>query len=560
MELPKKLCADEQREALEKIVAGTASIELRQHFLAHNLGIVVKQVNKLVSAGFQIQGQTVDDMIQDAALHLFNVLHKYDPTKGEFSTYAARVTQNTLLMAQRRSNAKKRQVDSAYLSLDDDSEQATESGRASKIQEQASKGRLSEDLVETKMLLEMLDNRLDCIDPLYRQILKLLYLDDMTHESVAEQIGSSRSQVTKLEKMARQELKDLMEKDESSISGRYEQLRGKLGFKRAYVDIQAMIGQLEPEEQAAMQRYKSEDALFQRLVAAELGITQSAVSYHEKNAIKKLKLLRQGRRIDEDKFSDLFKNLAKAIGAKSEDASEQQLMEFIESNLEHFDLVTQRVLRMRYLSNQIISLTETGKIIGGVRADRLERSALQVLKSICDGTFLTPFQARQKELEDELCVEIDFVPDCLPSLNEVQRQFVNLKYFNKRVMNNVAIAEKMFYKFSSTVDKIEKMAMQNLKRLVLGSPTVEYSERFSGLAKKLNMEHLDEEYPYNLPNLVSETLPNLTKSQQEVMKLRYLNYELPSFNQVADELNITAAAACLREENAVKRMKQMLEK
>ena len=111
----KGLSKEELKDAIEKSKKGDeASFEL---ILSHMYNYLIH-----LSRDFFIQGSDNEDIYQEAAIKLINVIDKYEESKGSFMSFAQSSIRKHIITVMNREMAKKRCILNTSYSLDDSTE------------------------------------------------------------------------------------------------------------------------------------------------------------------------------------------------------------------------------------------------------------------------------------------------------------------------------------------------------------------------------------------------------------------------------------------------------
>lgn len=192
---PQPLSKDDERLYFERWTDG--DIDAYHILIEHNLRLVAHVAKKFDSCGIDH-----DDLISIGTVGLIKAVETYQPTKGtKFATYAARCIQNEILM-QIRTLKKTRKDVSLYspIGMDKEGNEITIvdllKSDTDETEEQVSKR------MEIKSMLELLN----VLDDRERKVIEMRFgLSDgneWTQNEVADQLGISRSYVSRLEKRA----------------------------------------------------------------------------------------------------------------------------------------------------------------------------------------------------------------------------------------------------------------------------------------------------------------------------------------------------------------------
>lgn len=203
---PKPLSAEEEKYYLEQ--AATGNLEARNVLVERNLRLVAHILKK-----YYASASDQDDLISIGTIGLIKAISTFDGSKGaRLATYAGRCIQNEILMyfrSQRKS--------AGDISLSDIIETSGDGGNLSVMDVLASDEDLFEETYlrsETKKLLAVIDKALSKRE---KQIVILRYglgnRKPLPQREVAEQLGISRSYVSRIEKKALEKLKKAMEEE-----------------------------------------------------------------------------------------------------------------------------------------------------------------------------------------------------------------------------------------------------------------------------------------------------------------------------------------------------------
>lgn len=203
---PRTLTAQEERHFLE--LAAKGDLSARNTLIEHNLRLVAHVVKKYYAVA-----SDQEDLISIGTIGLIKGISTFDGSKGaRLATYAARCIENELLMhfrAQRKS--------AQDVSLSDYIETGTD-GTALELMEVVGQ---EDDLLETistrQHIAQVRRAIQECLTPQERQVICLRYglqgQAPQRQREVAQQIGLSRSYVSRIEKKALQKLKAVMQYD-----------------------------------------------------------------------------------------------------------------------------------------------------------------------------------------------------------------------------------------------------------------------------------------------------------------------------------------------------------
>lgn len=199
---PKPLTAEEEAWFLQKYKEG--DMEAKRILIERNLRLVAHVAKK-----YQKQGEDAEDLIAVGTIGLIKAVSTFNHAKtNKLATYAARCVENELLMLFRGRKKTAREV-SLHEPIGMDKEGNEISlidvieGENVDVIEQIELDRNTKKLYG--LLTEILTER-------EQEILKLRYglygKNEMTQREIAEQLGISRSYVSRIEKNAVQKLKE----------------------------------------------------------------------------------------------------------------------------------------------------------------------------------------------------------------------------------------------------------------------------------------------------------------------------------------------------------------
>ena len=196
------LSAAQEREALAKMHAGDKSA--RSELIEHNLRLVAHIVKKYYAA-YSDQ----DDLISIGTVGLIKAIDSFKPDKGtRLATYAAKCVENEILMHFRSKKKSSLEI-SMNEPIDIDSE-----GNPLTFTDIIFSNETVFDDVDLKLKTEQLYSYLDKIkEPRHREILIMRYglydTEPMTQREIAQKLKISRSYVSRIEKKAIEELRNM---------------------------------------------------------------------------------------------------------------------------------------------------------------------------------------------------------------------------------------------------------------------------------------------------------------------------------------------------------------
>ena len=198
---PKPLSAKEERKALEQMASGDA--EAKNRLIEHNLRLVAHIIKKYY-ASYADQ----EDLISIGTIGLIKGINSFDYTKGtRLATYASRCIENEILM-HFRSQKKSAQDISMSEPIDTDSE-----GNPLTLSDIVYTDDTIADDLDKKIKIEKLREYIDEMDDSRDReiILKrygLFMSKPMTQREIADEMGISRSYVSRIEKRALKKLRE----------------------------------------------------------------------------------------------------------------------------------------------------------------------------------------------------------------------------------------------------------------------------------------------------------------------------------------------------------------
>ena len=199
---PPSLSADEEQHYLQKYIEG--DLEAKHILIERNLRLVAHVVKK-----YQHLEDSQEDLISIGTIGLIKAITTFDPQKNNrLGTYAARCIENEILMMLR--SKKKLSIEiSLYEPIGTDRDgneiqlyDIIESNEA----DAHTKVLLKDDI---KLLYEKIES---VLSPRERLVLKMRYglynQEEYTQREIANQLGISRSYVSRIEKSAIEKLRD----------------------------------------------------------------------------------------------------------------------------------------------------------------------------------------------------------------------------------------------------------------------------------------------------------------------------------------------------------------
>lgn len=198
---PKPLSAKEEKKALEQMASGDT--EAKNRLIEHNLRLVAHIIKK-----YYLNYSDQEDLISIGTIGLIKGINSFDYTKGtRLATYASRCIENEILM-HFRSQKKSAQDISMSEPIDTDSE-----GNPLTLSDIVYTDDTIADDLDKKIKIEKLREYIDEMDDSRDReiILKrygLFMSKPMTQREIAEEMGISRSYVSRIEKRALKKLRE----------------------------------------------------------------------------------------------------------------------------------------------------------------------------------------------------------------------------------------------------------------------------------------------------------------------------------------------------------------
>lgn len=199
---PPSLSAEEEQYYLQKYLEG--DLEAKHILIERNLRLVAHVIKK-----YQHLEENPEDLISIGTIGLIKAIITFNPEKNnKLGTYAARCIENEILMLLRTKKKHSKEV-SLYEPIGTDRDgneiqlfdiiEADEADAQTKIT-------LKDDI---RLLYEKLESELS---PRERLVLKMRYglynQEEYTQREIADQLGISRSYVSRIEKSAIEKLRD----------------------------------------------------------------------------------------------------------------------------------------------------------------------------------------------------------------------------------------------------------------------------------------------------------------------------------------------------------------
>ncbi len=210
---PKPLTLEEEKAEFEKMKKGDR--KAREKLITHNLRLVAHIVKKYTNS------LEADDLLSVGTIGLIKAIDTFDyGKKVQLSTYAARCINNEILMLI-RSNKKHKNVisiNSLTSNNDDDKELELKDVLSSDDDEIFSK-------VENNLMMQKIKKIInEKLSDREQKVIKLRYGIDcqraLTQKEVSEQLGISRSYISRIENKTLQIIKDEFKSEENGNKNR----------------------------------------------------------------------------------------------------------------------------------------------------------------------------------------------------------------------------------------------------------------------------------------------------------------------------------------------------
>ncbi len=201
----KPLSAREERECLARLEEGDQ--DAREKLIEHNMRLVAHVVKK-----YQGSGYDTEDLLSVGTIGLIKAVSTFNADRGRLATYAAKCAENEILMMLRSSKKYSREV-SLYdpIGVDKDGETVS----LVDVIETDSRDTL-EDMILEQDVKELYEAYAHCLKPNEQKVLRLRYGlfggREYTQREIAQQMGISRSYVSRIEKKAIEKIRDEFEK------------------------------------------------------------------------------------------------------------------------------------------------------------------------------------------------------------------------------------------------------------------------------------------------------------------------------------------------------------
>lgn len=200
---PRKLTASEEAECLRRLSAGEQSA--RTQLIEHNLRLVSHITRK-----YFLSPADSEDMLSVGTIGLIKAVDSYSPEKcTKFSSFASRCIENECLMYLRA--AKKTSMN---VSISDPIDTDKHGNELTLLDIISCEDTIADDL-DTKLKCQRLRGLVSLLDePREIQIIRMRYgldgAEPLTQKEIAAKLGISRSYVSRIEKKALEQLRQML--------------------------------------------------------------------------------------------------------------------------------------------------------------------------------------------------------------------------------------------------------------------------------------------------------------------------------------------------------------
>ncbi len=213
---PQRLSASEERACIERMKQGDDAA--RTKLIEHNLRLVAHIAGK-----YRAQGHEPDDLISIGTIGLIKAVRTFDPNAPTtLATYAARCIENEILMVLRAGKKRRGEV-----SMQEPVGVDKEGNEVQLMDVLGTESDAVEQEVERKSAAASVRRLVqEALDPRQRLVLTLRYgLDGkppQAQREVAQQLGISRSYISRIEKKAVERLREAYAREQQSEKARWE--------------------------------------------------------------------------------------------------------------------------------------------------------------------------------------------------------------------------------------------------------------------------------------------------------------------------------------------------
>ncbi len=210
---PKPLSAQEEKEEFQKMKSGDKNA--REKLISHNLRLVAHIVKKFTNS------LEADDLLSVGTIGLIKAVDTFDCTKSvQFSTYAARCINNEILMLIRSNKKHKNVVSLNSLTTNCDEDKDLELIDVLSTDDDEVYTQVENNLMVQK-IKDIIKTKLDERE---QAVVRLRYGIDckraMTQKEVAEELGISRSYISRIENKTLKVIKEEFERQQTKIEGK----------------------------------------------------------------------------------------------------------------------------------------------------------------------------------------------------------------------------------------------------------------------------------------------------------------------------------------------------
>ena len=209
---PKPLTPEEEMQELKKMESGDDAA--RTKLIEHNMRLVVHVVKK-----FAKSGKDMDDLISIGTIGLMKGISSYNYHKGtKLATYVAKCISNEILMVMRSNKKMQGEISlDEPLGIDNEGNHITFNDILSQGDDEVIDAAFSQIEIKRihKAMNAVLSRREFSVIAMRYGIIGNI---EMTQKEVAEELGISRSYVSRIEKRAMEKLKGFLKNDEGDYS------------------------------------------------------------------------------------------------------------------------------------------------------------------------------------------------------------------------------------------------------------------------------------------------------------------------------------------------------
>ena len=198
------LSQEEEKECLSKLKTG--DVQAKEELILHNMRLVAHVAKK-----YQNEEDEIEDLISIGTIGLLKAVSTFDYNFGNrFATYAIRCIENELLMHFRKSKKIKMEV-SLFEPIGTDKEGKQIHLMEVLLVDEVDVARQMEIRRDINLIKKYLDEVLEAREAeIIKKRYGLLGEQELTQREIANQMGISRSYVSRIEKKALEKLKNML--------------------------------------------------------------------------------------------------------------------------------------------------------------------------------------------------------------------------------------------------------------------------------------------------------------------------------------------------------------